>query len=360
MATLPASYTSDRKHAISPSDQFRLESRTFIVIFFLVLCSVQLISQPLGSWYRVPAPGDVQSVFVTSDSTLFACTNTGLYKEDLHTGDWNFYSSADGFIGNDIYNCAQDGSGNLYFASSPLAELKNNSFISFPLDSIPEAADVVVDKTGSLWCAAWNGVYRHGPTGWTYFTDGIGEGNHLALALDSVGNVWCGGGDDDISYYDSLGWHLEQFFDGGIRGDVTALTASKDGSVWVGTSQCYLGRRQNGVWSLARSDLFPWYVTGIAVNNDTVWVSARSLFRGIGSSWTQLHTSDGLADDIPIIQHSIVGELFGSGTSEAVFLFFSITLGRSKNYKVICRTFMRQASLQVQADLSAWELRQAG
>ena len=159
--------------------------------------------------------------------------------------------------------------------------------------------DIVIDRKGRIWCAAWNSVYEDGPAGWNQFT-GIGEGSHLVLALDSVGNVWCGGGDSDINYYDSLGWHLEQYFDQGIKGTATALTVSHDGTIWVGTGGCNLGHRVNGMWSLVGPNLFPWSLSGIAVSNDTVWVTARSLFRGIGSTWTQFKASDGLADDNPI------------------------------------------------------------
>ncbi|MGA7162202.1 MAG: two-component regulator propeller domain-containing protein [Bacteroidota bacterium] len=271
-----------------------------VVSLLTVLTRQEAISQSLGQWYRVPSPGDVQKVFITSDSTLFACTTTGLYKENLRTGDWKFYSSADGFIGNNVYSITRDLAGNLYFASSPIAVFRSDSFGSFPLDSVPEAADVLVDKKGWLWCAAWNSVYEDGSAGWNQFTNGIGEGNHLVLALDSIGNVWCGGGDSDISYHDSLGWHLEQFFEQGISGTVSALTVASDGTVWAGTSGCNLGHRLNGTWLLSGKTPFPWYLTGIAVSNDTVWVAARSLFRGVGSSWMQFTVSDGLADNNPI------------------------------------------------------------
>ena len=265
----------------------------------IVMALQELLAQTSSQWYRVPAPGDVQRVYITADSTLFACTNTGLYREDLHTGGWKFYTSADGFIGNDVYDAAPGSAGKIYFAASPLAVFKGNSFSSFSIDSIPNAADVVVDRNGSLWCAAWQGVYRYGPTGWEKFTYQIGEGNHIVIALDSAGRIWCGGGDSNINYYDSLGWHLEQYFQEGITGTAMALTTAEDGALWVGTSDGYLGRRSNGLWSLGRSTVFPSPVTGIAVRNDTVWVAANSLFRGIGSSWTQFKASDGLADDNP-------------------------------------------------------------
>ncbi len=268
---------------------------TILFLFTMITPVVQ--SQSLGQWYRVPAPGDVQRIFIASDSTLFACTNTGLYRENLQTGNWDFYTSANGFIGNNITGISSDSEGSLYFASSPVSMLKGNSFSSFPLDTILNAFDVLVDRRGSLWCSSWDGVHRLTPSGWTLFASDDGDG---VLAQDSSGNIWYGAGDSYVSYYDSLGWHVEGLYGAGIKSYVTALTVAPDGTIWVGTTGICLGRRSKGSWSLVKSGIFSWYITGIAVRNDTVWVADRSLFRGVGSSWTQLTTADGLADSVAL------------------------------------------------------------
>lgn len=267
------------------------------VSFLFTIVTPIVHSQSLGQWYRVPAPGDVQRIFITPDSTLYACTNTGLYRENLRTGDWNFYTSVNGFIGNDVTGISSDSAGDLYFASSPVAMLRDGSFSSFPLDTILNAFDVLVDRHGSLWCSSWDGVHRLTPSGWTLFPSDDGNG---MLVQDSTGIIWCGGSDSYVSYFDSAGRNTDDLFGHGIKGNVTALDVADDSIIWLGTSQGYLGSKPDLTWSLAASGIFSWYITGIAVRNDTVWVAARGLYRRVGLTWTQLTTDDGIADNVAL------------------------------------------------------------
>lgn len=271
-----------------------------MLFFLLTLIIERGVSQSSGQWVRIPSPGDVQRVYVASDSTLFVCTNTGLYEENLRTGAWGFYSSANSPLGNNVYDVAQGADATFYFASFPVTTLKNGTFSSIPFDSIPYAYDILVDRMGRLWGSTSSAVYQDAPNGWTQFIYGIGEGNHLVVAEDSAANIWCGA-DGSLSYYDTLGWHMVEFYQLlGPGGNVTSITAAEDSSIWFGTSTWCLGHQPHGGQLIGWTNLVAAPPTGIAVRHDTVWVAANGLFRGIGNSWTQLATSDGLADSIAV------------------------------------------------------------
>lgn len=102
---------------------------------------------------------------------------------------------------------------------------------------------VAQDARGFIWVATSVGLARF--DGVEFIVPGIGaERNHAmpsgalsALFIDRDDRIWIGGLDIGLARYDPLTGGFVQWRDGLSDDDVRAVTQSRDGSIWVGTSK---------------------------------------------------------------------------------------------------------------------------
>jgi signal transduction histidine kinase/ligand-binding sensor domain-containing protein/ActR/RegA family two-component response regulator len=102
---------------------------------------------------------------------------------------------------------------------------------------------VAQDARGFIWVATAMGLARF--DGVEFTVPGIGaERNHAmpagalsALHVDRDDRLWIGGPDIGLARYDPVTGGFVQWRDGLSDDDVRAVTQSRDGSIWVGTSK---------------------------------------------------------------------------------------------------------------------------
>ena len=131
-------------------------------------------------------------------------------------------------------------------AGSPMPPVPTPQFRGFGLhEGLPSSKvkAVAQDARGFIWVATATGLARF--DGVEFVVPGIGtERNHpmpagalSALYIDRDDRIWIGGPDVGLARYDPVTGGFVQWRDGLSDDDVRAVTQSRDGSIWVGTSK---------------------------------------------------------------------------------------------------------------------------
>jgi signal transduction histidine kinase/ligand-binding sensor domain-containing protein/CheY-like chemotaxis protein len=131
-------------------------------------------------------------------------------------------------------------------AATPMPPVPTPQFRGFGLlEGLPSSKvkAVAQDARGFIWVATAMGLARF--DGVEFIVPGIGpERNHAmpngplsALYIDHDDRVWIGGPDIGLARYDPVTGGFVQWRDGLSDDDVLAVTQSRDGSIWVGTSK---------------------------------------------------------------------------------------------------------------------------
>ncbi|PTR28560.1 signal transduction histidine kinase [Luteibacter sp. OK325] len=131
-------------------------------------------------------------------------------------------------------------------ATTPMPPVPTPQFRGFGLhEGLPSSKvkAVAQDARGFIWVATAMGLARF--DGVEFIVPGIGaERNHAmpagplsALYIDHDDRVWIGGPDIGLARYDPVTGGFVQWRDGLSDDDVRAVTQSRDGSIWVGTSK---------------------------------------------------------------------------------------------------------------------------
>jgi signal transduction histidine kinase/ligand-binding sensor domain-containing protein/CheY-like chemotaxis protein len=131
-------------------------------------------------------------------------------------------------------------------ATTPMPPVPTPQFRGFGLhEGLPSSKvkAVAQDARGFIWVATAMGLARF--DGVEFIVPGIGaERNHAmpagslsALYIDRDDRVWIGGPDIGLARYDPETGGFVQWRDGLSDDDVRAVTQSRDGSIWVGTSK---------------------------------------------------------------------------------------------------------------------------
>jgi signal transduction histidine kinase/ligand-binding sensor domain-containing protein/ActR/RegA family two-component response regulator len=175
-------------------------------------------------------------------------------------------------------------------AATPMPPVPTPQFRGFGLhEGLPSSKvkAVAQDARGFIWVATAMGLARF--DGVEFIVPGIGaERNHAmpagplsALYIDHDDRVWIGGPDIGLARYDPVTGGFVQWRDGLSDDDVRAVTQSRDGSIWVGTSKGldrmrpdgsgfeHLARRPDGLSSSAIRALY-------AADDGRVWVAGET------------------------------------------------------------------------------------
>ncbi|MBX7182740.1 MAG: SpoIIE family protein phosphatase [Bacteroidia bacterium] len=140
---------------------------------------------------------------------------------------------------------AQTSDGRILFNSDPtgLFQLQNNLLSKI---TIPKQLDehlfscILVDKYGSIWLgtADFNGVYRFNPPlGVKQFTgdNGLPDNNIQCLGQDALGRIFAGTS-RGLAMFENNQWKTLENPDGSLVFDVKTMHTTKDGKLWLGTS----------------------------------------------------------------------------------------------------------------------------
>jgi signal transduction histidine kinase/ligand-binding sensor domain-containing protein len=197
-----------------------------------------------------------------------------------------------------------------------LARLRNGDLTNYG-DATGSIMAILEDRAGTIWIARANSPDTNGPlckvadTGVRCYgrDDGIALPYAVALANDSLGDIWLTGGlvvsrwqTSSADTYVPVGLNPSEIFNG-----VQALAARPDGSVWVGLVHAGKG---GGLQQLAQGMWRPFVtpefdgstleVTKLLVDRDgAIWIGtlSRGIYRIQGNKVEHFLSSDGLSGD---------------------------------------------------------------
>lgn len=161
--------------------------------------------------------------------------------------------------------------------------------------------NIIQDKMGNIWMAAFDGIFKYDGKSFTNVTSEVSSARFFSVLEDKKGNLWFGSIGSGVYCYD--GKSVENFTteEGLLNNEVVSIYEDKKGNIWFGVSggaSCYDGKS------------FRNYVTdGNAVNEDrtgktlpkrqlssvgpivedkkgVLWFGAGGVFRYDGKSFT--------------------------------------------------------------------------
>ncbi|MEX1826215.1 ATP-binding protein [Luteibacter sp. CQ10] len=199
-------------------------------------------------------------------------------------------------------------------SEAPLPPVPTPQFRSYgQLEGLPSSnvQAVAQDSRGFLWIATPVGLTRF--DGVEFSPPGVGEDGRHPLALSGIttmtidreDRIWIGGGDIGVARYDVAAGTLVQWRDGLSDDDVKAIAHTRDGAVWVGTSEGLDRLLPDGkVEHVAGTErgLIPQAVHALhATDDDRLWVGGD---QGVGVIDAQGRFERvPFAGDVPRVRH---------------------------------------------------------
>ncbi len=258
----------------------------------------------------------------------------GLYQQ-LGRGDWRTYVEADGLPADNIWGIHRDQFGVLWVATAGgLARLRPEGFQRVA-DTSGEVFYAFAEKDGEVWAGGEQGYLDR-------FRFGRDKAEHVPLPADSAvpgvtamafgaeGDLWIGTARAGLFRRPGDGAFTRVAVPGlPSDGQVTAIQAAPDGSLWVAGDMGLAIRSKDGSWRAwgDGSGLKASQLWGFARMDDgTVWVSYQEPFGltrlrvegGRMEVLQHLGTAQGLASDsIYSIGRDAAGNLWG-GTNDGV------------------------------------------
>ena len=225
----------------------------------------------------------------------------------LMQNGWHVLSSTDGLPGLQIFDIAQDASGDMWFGihGGGISRYDGETFHSFTReDGLLEAGThaLYIDRNDKLWIGNHEGVSRYDGETFTNFTsdNGLPKGTIHAITADASGKIWIGTG-SGLSRYDGEKFEAFDATDGLVGKDVQTLFTDRGGNLWAGTVGGLNRFDGNKFKGLTTADGLPSdTVKTLAEDRDgRLWIGMQSggLARYDGAEFTTYSTDDGLPDN---------------------------------------------------------------
>jgi ligand-binding sensor domain-containing protein len=97
--------------------------------------------------------------------------------------------------------------------------------------------NIIQDRKGNIWIAAFDGIFRYDGKSFTNITSKVSSARFFSVLEDRKGNFWFGSIGSGVYYYD--GKSIQNFTtrDGLAGNSVTCIYEDKTGNVWFGASR---------------------------------------------------------------------------------------------------------------------------
>jgi hypothetical protein len=282
-----------------------------------------------GVWKSITNANYIRTMIIDSDGDLWTGGSGGVVHWNVKNGSYTKYTLEDGLANNYVSSITQATDGTFWFSTCGggvshfdgehwTTYTKNNGLYYDCVDSSAETPD------GAMWFGAYKSVTRYDGKNWTSYSrdltgDPIPSVGVMAVAPD--GTLWIGGDvGGGLLHYDGRMWlDYSQYL---TNSSVTAITFSRDGTLWIGTGQV-LTSYKNEEWKsfTLRNNNDSRYATSIssiAVTPDnSLWVGffletwsnfggiereraaeRKDWFSGVlhfdGNNWKLVNNQDGL------------------------------------------------------------------
>ncbi|WP_428327831.1 ligand-binding sensor domain-containing protein [Mucilaginibacter sp.] len=97
------------------------------------------------------------------------------------------------------------------------------------------ARNIIQDKKGNIWVAAFDGIFRYDGKTFTNITSKVSSARFFSVLEDGNGNLWFGSIGSGVYYYDGKSFKNFTTRDGLAGNDVTCIYEDKAGNIWFGT-----------------------------------------------------------------------------------------------------------------------------
>ncbi|RNC80132.1 MAG: hypothetical protein ED557_12540 [Balneola sp.] len=253
------------------------------------------------------ANSQVISIFEDQEGHLWFGTDGDGVWHYLENGQYELYSTSQGFISNQVRAITEDENGDIWFGTrNGLTTLSNGNLRTYTTeDGLPEnrIRDIEIDKNGFLWIATRNGISRFDGSTFQNFgtAEGLIDSRVQTLSVSDEGAIWLGteGGSSRFFEGSFKSFTTEQ----GLSNDIIySSIVDREGNVWFGTF--------GGGVSLFLGDYFENYTTENGLSNNLVtsiaedengklWLATYGggLMTKLDNGFEYLTTEDGLLDD---------------------------------------------------------------
>ena len=304
----------------------------FLLIFLLPSCSAQekpnlsKDNQPsyASPFERNAAPESqiaeyIRHVFQDQNGHLWLGTNG--YGLAYFDGDsLSYFSTAEGFAGEQITGITEDPEKNLWFATNlglvkydgTLDEQGNKIFTNYSNEKYFNGRNfwsIFADSKGMIWAGTGERVYRFDGTNWKVFELPYSEEDEVRSLLTNVtiwtitedqkGNIWFGTNGNGAIQYDGKSFVQYTKKDGLADNSVDPIIEDSKGNIWLGT-------RHGGV-SVFNGQTFTNYTSRDSIGNDEVciifedrkgniWLSSEGygVYKYDGEKFTNFFRDQGL------------------------------------------------------------------
>lgn len=105
--------------------------------------------------------------------------------------------------------------------------------------------NIIQDKTGAIWMAAFDGIFRYDGKEFTNMTANVSKARFFSLLQDSRGHFWFGSIGSGVYRYNGKTFQQFTTREGLLNNEVTSIFEDKAGRIWFGVSggaSCYDGK----------------------------------------------------------------------------------------------------------------------
>lgn len=105
--------------------------------------------------------------------------------------------------------------------------------------------NIVQDKKGNIWIAAFDGIFRFDGKSFTNITSKVTSIRFFSILEDKKGNFWFGSLGSGVYYYDGKSFTNFTTRDGLLNNEVGSIYEDQKGDIWFGVSggaSCYNGK----------------------------------------------------------------------------------------------------------------------
>ncbi|HEY5392727.1 MAG TPA: two-component regulator propeller domain-containing protein [Hanamia sp.] len=95
--------------------------------------------------------------------------------------------------------------------------------------------NIIQDRKGNIWIAAYDGVFRYDGKSFTNITSKVSSSRFFSVLEDRKGNLWFGSIGSGVYCYDGKSFRNFTTKEGLAGNDVTCIYEDKAGNIWFGT-----------------------------------------------------------------------------------------------------------------------------
>ncbi|RPD41529.1 ligand-binding sensor domain-containing protein [Chitinophaga barathri] len=94
--------------------------------------------------------------------------------------------------------------------------------------------NIIQDKKGNIWIAAFDGIFRYDGKSFTNITSKVSSARFFSVLQDKKGNFWFASVGSGVYYYDGKSFQNFTTRDGLLNNDVGCIYEDKKGYIWFG------------------------------------------------------------------------------------------------------------------------------